>query len=120
MTVDVITSYSNTIELLLTDENIIKIDLDTNDNLERIKELTNEYFQGNHINFNDNDKLYLKLNIKDVEGMIDSEKLGFYIVHYYSEMEHKPLLQNIVDILVLIRLFEINKKEHLNLMIIIL
>ena len=34
-------------------------------------------------------------------------------------MENSPLLQNIVDILVLIRLFEINKSRTPNLMIII-
>tara|TARA_Y100000591_G_scaffold332400_1_gene369567 strand:+ start:8178 stop:13562 length:5385 start_codon:yes stop_codon:yes gene_type:complete len=115
---EVNTSYSNVIELLLYDNNItnnINNIITTDDKykkLKRIKLLTNEYFQNNPINFDDNDKQYLNLNDKDIKGMIDSEKLGFYIVHYYSEMEHKPLLQNIVDILVLIRLFDINKNRN--------
>ena len=99
--------YSNFIKLLLTDGNITDDPISTNRIIDRIVLLTNEYFQNNPINFDDNDNKYLKLTEKDVKGMINSEKLGFYIVHYYSEMEHKPLLQNIVDILVLIRLFEI-------------
>lgn len=119
---NIVKSYSNVIELLLYDGKITYIPDDTNTNLDRIKSLTAEYFEGKKIilkpeNENENDltqqyitdKQYMQLSDKDIEGMIDSEKLGFYIVKYYSEMIHKPLLQNIVDILVLIRLFEINK-----------
>ena len=101
--------YSNFIKLLLTDGNIIENPISTNVKLDKIESLTDQYFQGNSIDFDDIDKEYLNLTDKDNMGMNDSEKLGFYIVKYYSEMIHKPLLQNIVDILVLIRFFEINK-----------
>jgi len=109
---DINSTYSNLIKLLLTDGNITKDDLDTTDNLDRIVLLTDEYFQGSTVTLNDNNREYLGLSLKDVEGMIDSEKLGFYIVKYYNNMRDKPLLQNIVDILVLIRLFEINKTRE--------
>jgi len=104
--------YSNFIKLLLYDGKIINIPDNINDNLKRIQLLTSEYFQRRDINLNDNDKKYLNLNNKDIDGMIDSEKLGFYIVRYYNDIKNKPLLQNIVDILVLIRLFEINKSRN--------
>ena len=103
------TTYSNVIKLLLYDGKITDIPNNTNPNLEKIINLTSEYFQDNNITLVENDKEYLKLTQKDIDGMNDSEKLGFYIVTYYNEIPHKPLLQNIVDILVLIRLFEINK-----------
>ena len=119
---DVNKTYSNVIELLLSDGNIVDSPINTNTIIDRIKQLTAEYFQGNKIILKPEnedsetskqqyitDKQYMQLSDKDIEGMIDSEKLGFYIVKYYNDMPHKPLLQNIVDILVLIRLFDINK-----------
>lgn len=103
--------YSNFIKLLLTDGNIIENSISTNVNLDRITVLTNEYFEGKDFELNDNDRKYLGINEETSQSMNTSEKLGFYIVKYYNDMPHKPLLQNIVDILVLIRLFEIRGKQ---------
>ena len=101
--------YSNFIKLLLTDGNITEASISTNVNLDRITILTDEYFKGDDIELIEDDRKYLGINEETSQSMNTSEKLGFYIVRYYNDMPHKPLLQNIVDILVLIRLFEINK-----------
>lgn len=108
---DINSIYSNFIKLLLSDGNIINNPIDTNIILDRITLLSDEYFKGNDITLSDDDKKYLNLNKKQLDSMPNSEKLGFYIINYYSKMQNPPLLQNIVDILVLIRLYQIRGNQ---------
>ena len=81
-------SYSNIIKLFLYEDNIselLYIELsDKYNTLKNLIELVIKYFQGNDINFDNDDKNYLNLNDKDNNGMTNSEKLGLYIVTYYS------------------------------------
>ena len=105
--------YADFIKLLLYDDKITDIN-NIDNNLDNIKKLTEKYM--NNEEFNENDKIiikqYLNLTDTDIKGIIDCELLGLYIVSYYQKIPHKPLIQNLVDFLVLIRLFEINKKRE--------
>ena len=65
------------------------------DKLEKIIKYTKDFFNGTPI------------EIDVVENMTECEKLGYYIINYYQNMKYKPLIQNIVDFLVLIRLYQI-------------
>jgi hypothetical protein len=113
--VNINSTYSNFIKLLLTDRKITDVPIQTNTNLDRIVILTDRYFNGEDIILKEDEKEdyknYLNLNDSNLQGMDKSEKLGFYIVNYYSKMQNPPLLQNIVDILVLIRLYQIRGKQ---------
>lgn len=105
--------YADFIKLLLYDDKITDININDN-NLTNIVNLTKKYMSEDEFTDNDKDKIkqYLNLTDTDIKDIIDCELLGLYIVSYYQKMPHKPLIQNLVDFLVLIRLFEINKKRE--------
>ena len=74
---DINSIYSNFIKLLLSDGNIINNPTDTNRILDRITFLTDIILEGNDITLSDDDKKYLNLNKKQLDSMINSEKIGF-------------------------------------------
>lgn len=103
---DVAMSYRNFVKLLF-DKTISDLG---NNRLTKILDLTEEFFNERPVILNTDDLTYLGLNNDD--GILDCEKLALYIVNYYNSIDQKPLLQNLVDLLVLIRLFEINKERN--------
>jgi hypothetical protein len=112
--INVFDYYKKWINLLLYDDKYIinnngnlGLNFDNSSNeLILIIELVNKYFQ--NIQFNNNDRNIINLD----SNISDCEYLGLIIVNYYQKMDNKPLLQNLVDTLVLIRLFEINKTRE--------
>jgi len=97
---NLINTFNNWIFTLLTlyNEQI-------NDKLESIIELSTNFFNNdNNINYDN-----LKWINKKIKNLSQCQILGLSIIKYYQEMEHKPLLQNVIDTINLIRFFEINK-----------
>jgi hypothetical protein len=73
--------------------------------------LTTKYFKPEE--FSDDDKNEVRFVERDLLNKLsDCEILCIEIINYYEEMNDKPLLQNVVDTLILIRLFELNKSRN--------